>query len=93
MAVKERNAEIVIHSPRFFNEAEKPNLSNDSATKKLRILIGYLSHLYLQGEISDRAVESIINHAYSLYLENAMNTKLKTIELQLEKMLEQSFWG
>lgn len=94
MAVQERGSKIVVQrgfAPKLFYEIEIPSLSGDLNTKRLKILVSYVSYLYSKGEISERAFKSIINHAYSSYLEVAVNSKIKMIELRLQERLEQYF--
>ncbi|MBV9389306.1 MAG: hypothetical protein JOZ78_23030 [Chroococcidiopsidaceae cyanobacterium CP_BM_ER_R8_30] len=95
MAVKEKSAEIIVQggfSPKLFYETQRPNLFNDLNTKRLKVLVSYISHLHLEGEISDEAFKSIVSHAYSTYIEGKVNLEIKIIESKLQEMLEKYFF-
>lgn len=85
MALKERRFEEAAkpedYVSRLLSEQQTSKFRSLNA-KNLKGLLSYLSYLYTEGEISDKAFESLVRHAYSVYVENE-------IEAKIQKMLKQ----
>jgi hypothetical protein len=84
MALKEQKIEGVVKSEdyisRLFSTPKTLEFRSLNA-KNLKGLLSYLTYLYTEGEISEKAFEALVRHAYSIYVENE-------IEGRIQKMLK-----
>jgi len=90
---RQPGAGIISHSlgtKKAATGARLPHLYSAKSNKgELSNTIAYLSHLYQNGEISEKAFESLVKHACLLFVEAEIERKLSTyLEQKLLYLLE-----
>lgn len=82
MALKEKKIEGIAKSKDYvsrFPSTQKDLGFRSLNARNLKGLLSYLTYLYTEGEISEKAFESLVRHAYSVYVENEMEAKIQKI--------------
>lgn len=60
--------------------------------EKLKGVLSYFSYLHANGEISDKAFENLVSHAYSIFIENEVEEIIQeTLERKLVRFFETKF--
>ncbi|MBH8573270.1 hypothetical protein I8752_09615 [Nostocaceae cyanobacterium CENA369] len=60
--------------------------------EKLKGALSYFSHLHTTGEISDKAFETLVNHACSIFIENEVEFRVnEVIERKVIQFLNSKF--
>ncbi|MFQ4135294.1 hypothetical protein PGN35_003150 [Nodosilinea sp. PGN35] len=59
-------------------------------TEALRGIISYLSYLYSEGEISDKAYKALVSQVLSTFVENSIRFKIERILDKLDQELEKA---
>ncbi|MFQ4142805.1 hypothetical protein [Chlorogloeopsis sp. ULAP02] len=78
--------------PQNKDDVSNPHILTRLNVEKLKGVLSYFSYLHNNGEISDRAFETLVRYACSIFIENEVEAKIKgTLERKLMQFLYSKF--
>lgn len=90
MALMERRVEKQPNDKDYLpDNLESPRVAGrySQNVRVLGQLLTHLSHLHSEGEISDKAFETLTQYAFSMFVEDLVQQKINVLESKLLKIL------